>query len=218
MIAMDEPNTSSKKNVSKEHDNDDDNNNNKHNPHVVSSDDDDEGDDDGDAKLRSIHFLHSKRESSGGGGEDEGDGPEGGGVDAASMRYDEMASFLTRSQRSLDMPDPEPTEEELADRRVQVKDEPEAVYEEPEPLSESESKAYYMGEEDFRRVDVDVELTTMRWEKAQKVSEKGGNKLTEYTRKSCQHAITVDPHNSPLFGFLFLFFYCLFVVNDWMLS
>jgi len=164
MIKMDEPNTSSNVPGDKEEDR----------QHMVLSDDGEEDDDDaleeGEAKLRSIHFLHQKKESSLG-GDNDGDGDvdnDGERTDVSSRRYDEMASFLTRSQRSIEMPDPKPTEEELEQRRVQVQEEPREVHE-SEPMSAEEVKAYYMGDEDFRRVDVDVELTTMRWEKAQKV-------------------------------------------------
>mmetsp|Transcript_13552 Transcript_13552/g.25865 ORF Transcript_13552/g.25865 Transcript_13552/m.25865 type:complete len:385 (+) Transcript_13552:328-1482(+) len=158
MIKMDEPNTAGNVVDDKKDD-----------QHIVSSDDDEDDDalEEGEAKLRSIHFLHQKKESSLGQDDDDNDGAEER-IDVSSQRYDEMASFLTRSQRSLEMPDPQPSQEELEQRRVHVQEEPLAIHEEKEPLSAEEVKAYYMGEEDFRRVDVDVELTTMRWEKAQK--------------------------------------------------
>lgn len=124
---------------------------------VVSSDDEDPLDE-GEDKLRSIHFLKQKDS----GGED-GEGKK---VDVE--RYDEMSSFLSRSERTLSFPDLPPTEEELAARRVRVKEDVDEVHD-VEPMSTEEARAYYMTDEDFRRVDIDVELTTMRWEKAKKV-------------------------------------------------
>ena len=175
MIAMDEPNTAS--NVPKDHDD----------QHIVSSDDEDEFEE-GEAKLRSIHFLHQKKESSLGGDDDNDDK-----VTVSSQRYDEMGSFLSRSQRSLDMPDPAPSAEELAARKVVVQEEPHAVHD-VEPMSQEEAKAYYMGEEDFRRVDIDVELTTMRWEKAQKVSFDAAQCLFVFRRLAhfiIHHVVTI---------------------------
>ena len=129
--------------------------------HAVSSDDDDQIDE-GEARLRSIKFLKQNKESSA----DDDDNTGGG--EKHVKRYDEMSSFLTRSERTLSLPDLPPTEEELAHRRVKIKEEAEKVHN-VEPMSAEEARAYYMNDEDFRRVDIDVELTTMRWEKAQKV-------------------------------------------------
>ena len=124
---------------------------------AVSSDDEDPLEEH-EAKLRSIQFL-KQRESS---------AEDGEGQKADVKRYDEMGSFLSRSQRSIELPDKPPSAEEMANRRVQIKEDAEKVHA-VEPMSMEEARAYYMGEEDFRRVDIDVELTTMRWEKAQKV-------------------------------------------------
>jgi hypothetical protein len=138
------------------------------NSREFSTDDEDDEIDEADAKLRSIHFLKRNEEFSNHEDytEDDNVGPS---TEIKPNRYDEMGSFLSRSQRSLEMPDTPPTAEELATRKVTVKEEATAIHN-VDPMSIAESKAYYMGEEDFRRVDIDVELTTMRYEKAIKVS------------------------------------------------
>lgn len=124
---------------------------------AVTSDDEDPLEED-EAKLRSIHFLKQEK------GTDSGD--EEGKVNVS--RYDEMGSFLTRSERSMNLPDTPPSEEELATRKVHIREEAVNVYD-VDPMSEEEAQAYYMTDADFRRVDVDVELTQMRYEKAKKV-------------------------------------------------
>lgn len=125
---------------------------------AVSSDDEDPLEEE-EAKLRSIHFL--KR-----GDSDVQDGEK---IDVSSRRYDEMGSFLSRSERSITLPDEPPTPEELAERRVQIKEEVDDVHN-VDPMSPEEAENYYMTEADFRRVDIEVELTQMRYEKAKKVS------------------------------------------------
>ena len=126
-----------------------------------SSDDDD---DVADAKLRSIHFLKRNEEFS-----NHDDDGENNKAPVQPHRYDEMGSFLTRSQRSVSHPDMPPTPEEAAQRKVQIKDSVVDEIHQMEPLTADETAAYFMGEEDFRRIDISVELTTMRWEKAVKV-------------------------------------------------
>lgn len=125
----------------------------------AASSDDEDPLDEGEDKLRSIHFLKQK----------ESDGEDGEGKKVDVKRYDEMGSFLSRSERTLSLPDLPPSEEELAARRVRVKEDADEVHDDAEPMSVEEKRAYYMTDADFRRVDIDVELTTMRWEKAKKV-------------------------------------------------
>lgn len=134
---------------------------------AVSSDDEDPLEEE-DERIRSIHFLKRGESSA---SNAKGDGGGGEGDEKVNVtRYDEMGSFLSRSQRSLDMPDPLPSEEELAERRVKIKEQVEAdSVHDVDPMSPEEAEAYYMTDADFRRVDVDVELTTIRYEKAQKV-------------------------------------------------
>lgn len=79
-------------------------------------------------------------------------------------RYDEFASFMTRSERNLHNPDQPPSEEEKRKRKVQFKeDDLEKIY--PiEPLTESERENYYMQPEDFISCDRDTDITAFRWE------------------------------------------------------
>jgi hypothetical protein len=124
---------------------------------VVSSDDEDEMGED-EMKLRSIKNLRC--------------GDSGDPVEAGSLRrYDEYSSFLTRSTRSEEFPDIPPTKEELEERKVRIDDDPHSVHEESKELTVDEADAYFMTDEDFRRVDVDMELTQLRYEQSQKVSE-----------------------------------------------
>lgn len=105
------------------------------------SDDEEDPLDEGEAKLRSIHFLRQKESSA----EDE----EGQKVDV--KRYDEMTSFLSRSERTITLPDLPPTEEELANRRVRVMEDADEVHD-VERMSSEELKLYFMTDEDFRRI------------------------------------------------------------------
>jgi hypothetical protein len=123
---------------------------------VVSSDDDEDDMGEDEMKLRSIKNLRR------GDSEDEG-------ATASLRRYDEYGSFLTRSTRSEEFPDIPPTPEEWAARKVRIDEDLGSVHEESKELSKDEADAYFMTDEDFRRVDVDMELTQLRYEQAQKV-------------------------------------------------
>ena len=83
-------------------------------------------------------------------------------------RYDEFASYANRSERSHAHPDPSPTAGDLANRKVKVDDDLTIHKDEGDAFTEAELKAYFMQDEDFRRCDADVELTTFRWEKHKK--------------------------------------------------
>ena len=150
-----------------------------------SSDDDD---DVADAKLRSIHFLKRNEEFS-----NHDDDGENNKAPVQPHRYDEMGSFLTRSQRSVSHPDMPPTPEEAAQRKVQIKDGVVDEIHQMEPLTADETAAYFMGEEDFRRIDINVELTTMRWEKAVKVRRGEINKSSWVLTTVHHHAKEVFP-------------------------
>ncbi|KAL7580037.1 hypothetical protein ACA910_005022 [Epithemia clementina (nom. ined.)] len=82
-------------------------------------------------------------------------------------RYNEFASYSNRSERIHARPDPTPSLADLAKRKVKV-DENVTVHTEKDSWTDAELKSYFMQEEDFRRCDADVELTTYRWEKHRK--------------------------------------------------
>lgn len=155
---------------------------------AVSSDDEDDPLDEGEARLRSIKFLKQNKGSS---ADDDDDDDNNNGEEKHVKRYDEMSSFLSRSERTLSLPDMPPSEEELAQRRVKIVEQAKEVHN-VEPMSAEEARAYYMNDEDFRRVDIDVELTTMRWEKAQKVGFCSCSCWRELRRCLCMVLFTYD--------------------------
>eukprot|EP00527_Entomoneis_sp_CCMP2396_P007063 CAMPEP_0198140436 /NCGR_PEP_ID=MMETSP1443-20131203/3584_1 /TAXON_ID=186043 /ORGANISM="Entomoneis sp., Strain CCMP2396" /LENGTH=335 /DNA_ID=CAMNT_0043802843 /DNA_START=361 /DNA_END=1368 /DNA_ORIENTATION=+ len=142
-------------------------------------DDDSSDDDDPDAKLKSIHNLKNgsdRRES----------------LD----RYNEMASYTNRSERSHVVPDVTPSKEELEKRKVRIDEEVTIVQNTAEEFTQSEKESYYMQEADFRRCDVDVELTTFRWEKARKGNQKFDDK--ENTLRGLEDVLGGDPRREGL--------------------
>jgi hypothetical protein len=129
-------------------------------------DDDDDDEEDDDKVLEKLHLNHP-----------------------SLRRYDEFSSFLTRSERAHEKPDVPPSKEALARRRVTIlvdqqcdgKKSKEAAATATAcmpavgitihydvPMTPDEIKAYFMQPADFTRCDDDVDVTTIRWNKAQK--------------------------------------------------
>lgn len=80
-------------------------------------------------------------------------------------RYDEMGSFLTRSERSIQHPDEIPSKDEEAKRKVHFRD-GSSLFKVHflDRVSETDARFYYMTDVDFTRVDRDIDVTTFRWE------------------------------------------------------
>ena len=89
---------------------------------------------------------------------------QGGGSNRSLRRYDEYASFLSRSERALSQPDPMPSPEELQKREVQFHQRGSLTsIHELEPWSKDDHKHLFMQSEDFARIDRDSEITSFRW-------------------------------------------------------
>jgi len=121
---------------------------------------DDSDDDDPDAKLKSIHNL---KPGAGGGDPENSESRRN-----LLYHYDEMASYTNRSERSHEQNEDALSKDELKKRKVRIHEQVTLVDHVGEGMTEEEMASYYMQEEDFRRCDADVELTTFRWEKAKK--------------------------------------------------
>lgn len=111
-------------------------------------------------------------------------------------RYDELDSYSKRSIRSHSQPDIAPTKAELAKRKVRIDEQVTIVQDNAEEITAVEKKNYYMQEEDFRRCDIDVELTTFRWEKAKKGKQKFDEK--ELTIRGLEDILLHDPKKDNL--------------------
>jgi hypothetical protein len=83
-------------------------------------------------------------------------------------RSNSWTSFLTRSERHRAQAEVPPSPQEVAQRKVQFRDDPELeelrILELDPPLTDSEKKCCHLSDDDNARMQMEVQMTLMRWD------------------------------------------------------
>jgi hypothetical protein len=83
-------------------------------------------------------------------------------------RCNSWTSFLTRSERHRECPEEAPPKEEMAQRKVQFRDDPELeevrVLELDPPLTSTEKNQCHLSDTDNDRMQLEVKMTFLRWD------------------------------------------------------